>query len=39
LFQDGTTFKVDGEIIAGELAEKIRRVVFVASIDAYFDKI
>jgi hypothetical protein len=38
LFQDGTTFNVDGGIISGDLAEKIRRVVFVSSIDAFFDR-
>lgn len=37
LFQDGTIFNVNGPIITGELADKIRRVVFVATIDVYFE--
>jgi len=34
---DGTVFRVDGPHIEAGLADKIRRVVFVATIDAYFD--
>lgn len=35
-YRDGSTFKVDGPTIPFGLADKIRRVVFVASIDVYF---
>jgi hypothetical protein len=35
-YRDGSTFEVDGPTIPFGLADKIRRVVFVASIDAYF---
>lgn len=35
--RDGSTFNVVGPSIPTELAEKIRRVVFVASIDVYFE--
>jgi hypothetical protein len=37
LFRDGTVFNVNGPMITGELADKIRRVVFVATIDVYFE--
>lgn len=36
-FRDGSTFAVDGPSIPSNLADKIRRVVFVASIEAYFE--
>lgn len=35
--RDGSTFHVDGGSIPSDLADKIRRVVFVASIEAYFE--
>lgn len=35
-YRDGSTFEVEGPVIPFGLAEKIRRVVFVASIDVYF---
>jgi len=35
-YRDGSTFEVDGAVIPFGLAERIRRVVFVASIDVYF---
>lgn len=37
--RDGQTVQMDGPFVYGELADKIRRVVFVASIDVYFDQI
>jgi len=36
-FRDGSTFNIDGPSIPNYLAVKIRRVVFVGSIDAYFE--
>lgn len=36
-FRDGSTFEISGSRIPYELADKIRRVVFVATIDAYFE--
>lgn len=36
--RDGSTFNVDGPSIPFELADKIRRIVFVATIEAYFEK-
>jgi hypothetical protein len=35
--RDGSTFKVEGPSISNDLADKIRRVAFVASIDVYFE--
>jgi len=35
--RDGSTFSIVGPSIPFELADKIRRVVFVATIDAFFD--
>lgn len=35
-YRDGSTFEVMGETIPFGLADKIRRVVFVATIDVYF---
>ena len=35
-YRDGSNFEVEGPVIPFGLAEKIRRVVFVASIDVYF---
>lgn len=35
--RDGSTFNITGPSIPGELADKIRRVVFVESIEAYFE--
>ena len=35
-YRDGSTFEVQGPTIPFGLAEKIRRVVFVATIDVYF---
>jgi len=37
VLRDGTSFRVSGPNIDSELADKIRRVVFVATIDAYFE--
>lgn len=37
VLRDGTVFRVPGPSIGSELADKIRRVVFVATIDAYFE--
>jgi len=37
VLRDGTEFQVSGPNIDSELADKIRRVVFVATIDAYFE--
>lgn len=36
--RDGSTFYISGPSIPPDLSDKIRRVVFVASIDVYFDK-
>lgn len=35
-YRDGSNFEVEGPVIPFGLAEKIRRVVFVASIDVFF---
>lgn len=37
VLRDGTVFRLTGPSIDSELADKIRRVVFVATIDAYFE--
>lgn len=37
VFRDGSTFKVDGPSLPSDLADKVRRVAFVATIDAYFE--
>jgi hypothetical protein len=34
--RDGSTFNISGSVIPAALADKVRRVVFVASIDVYF---
>jgi len=36
--RDGSTFNVDGPSIPFELADKIRRIAFVATIEAYFEE-
>lgn len=36
-FRDGQTATVEGSFVPDEIADKIRRVVFVATIDVYFD--
>jgi len=37
VLRDGSIFNVNGTSIPFELADKIRRIVFVATIDAYFE--
>ena len=37
VLRDGTVFRIEGPSIDSDLADKIRRVVFVATIDAYFE--
>ena len=37
ILRDGTVFRISGPSIGSDLADKIRRVVFVATIDAYFE--
>lgn len=36
ILRDGSTFNVSGSVIPATLADKVRRVVFVSSIDVYF---
>ena len=36
--RDGSVFHIDGASVPARLTDKIRRVVFVASIDVYFEK-